>query len=94
MLKITTLKLGSQIVCFLLIIYLGYLGVKLIEWHKIALVLPTLSCYYTDHRIAQCTLRALEEGLSAGWMVGYTNLIPTVVLFLILGLVFGRSWCS
>ena len=83
-----------QTVCFGLIVYLGYFGVRLIEWNKISLVLPTLSCYYTDHRIAQCFLRALQEGLSGGWKIAYTGLIPSIVLVAILGLIFGKAWCS
>lgn len=94
MLKITRLKFVVQIVFFLLIVYLGYLGVRLIEWKNISLVLPTLSCYYTDHRIAQCFLRSLQEGLSGGWKVGYSNLLAPIILLLIFGLIFGRAWCS
>jgi ferredoxin-type protein NapH len=94
MLKITRLKFGVQVFFFLIIVYLGYLGVRLIEWKNISLVLPTLSCYYTDHRIAQCFLRSLQEGLSGGWKVGYTNLIAPLLLLLIFGLIFGRAWCS
>jgi ferredoxin-type protein NapH len=94
MLKITRLKLFVQIIFFLLIVYVGYLGVKMIEWKTISLVLPTLSCYYTDHRIAQCFLRSLQEGLSAGWKVGYSTLIAPVILLVIFGLIFGRAWCS
>jgi len=94
MLTITRLRLVTQISCFFLIVYLGYFGVKTIGWNKILLVLPTLSCYYTDHRIASCFLRSLQEELSRGWSLGYVNLLPAIVLFLILGLIFGRSWCS
>jgi polyferredoxin len=94
MLTISRLRLASQIVCFLLIVYLGYLGVRIIQWNKIILTLPTLSCYYTDHRIASCFLRSLQEALSGGWKLGYTTLIAPILLFLIFGLIFGRSWCS
>jgi polyferredoxin len=94
MFKISTWKLATQIVCFGLIVYLGYFGIRMIEWNKIALVLPTLSCYYTDHRIAQCFLRALQEGLSGGWKVAYTTLIPPIALMIVFGVLFGRSWCS
>jgi polyferredoxin len=66
----------------------------MIEWKNIYLVLPTLSCYYTDHRIAQCFLRALQEGLSGGWKVAYTLLIAPVVLLVVFGVLFGKSWCS
>jgi polyferredoxin len=94
MLKITRLKLFVQIIFFLLIVYVGYLGVRMIEWKNIPLVLPTLSCYYTDHRIASCFIRSLQEGLSAGWKVGYTNVLAPIILLLIFGLIFGRAWCS
>jgi polyferredoxin len=94
MLKITRLKFFVQIIFFLLIVYVGYLGVRMIEWKNIPLVLPTLSCYYTDHRIASCFIRSLQEGLSAGWKVGYSNLIAPIILLLIFGLIFGRAWCS
>lgn len=92
--KITRLKLIVQILCFLLIVYLGYLGVRMIEWKKFYLVFPTLSCYYTNHRIASCFLRALQEGLSGGWKVAYSNVLPSLILFLIFGLIIGRAWCS
>jgi polyferredoxin len=36
----------------------------------------------------------LQEGLSAGWKVGYSNLLAPTIIFLVLGLIFGRSWCS
>lgn len=94
MLKITRLKLLVQIVFFVLIVYLGYVGVRLIEWKSIPLVLPTLSCYYTNHRIASCFLRSLQEGLSSGWNVGYTTLLAPLLLLFIFGLIFGRAWCS
>ncbi len=94
MLKITRWKLFSQVLSFLIIVYLGYLGVRILEWKNNVLVLPTLSCYYTDHRIASCFLRSLQEGLSAGWKVWYINLLAPVVLLLVFGLIFGRSWCS
>jgi ferredoxin-type protein NapH len=94
MLKITRLKLFVQIIFFILIVYVGYLGVRTIEWKNITLVLPTLSCYYTDHRIASCFLRSLQEGLSAGWKVGYSNLLAPIILLVVFGLIFGRSWCS
>ena len=94
MLKITRLKFFVQIIFFLLIVYVGYLGVRMIEWKNIPLVLPTLSCYYTDHRIASCFIRSLQEGLSAGWKVGYTNVLAPIILLLIFGLIFGRAWCS
>jgi len=94
MIKISTLRFGVQLICFGLIVYLGYFGVRLIEWNKISLVLPTLSCYYTDHRIAQCFLRAMQEGLSGGWKVAYKGLIPSLALLVVLGVLFGRAWCS
>ncbi len=65
----------------------------MIEWKNITLTLPTLSCYYLDHRIASCYLRSLQEALSAGWPK-YTTLIAPTVLFVVLGLIFGRAWCA
>jgi polyferredoxin len=94
MFNLSRLKLFSQVVCFGLIVYLGYAGIRLIEWNKIPLVLPTLSCYYTDHRIAQCFLRALQEGLLSGWKTAYISLITPVVLLIVFGILFGKSWCS
>jgi ferredoxin-type protein NapH len=92
--KITRWKLGVQIILSLLIVYLGVLGVRMIAWGNISLTLPTLSCYYLDNRIASCYLRSLQEALTAGWKSGYANLIIPTVMFLVLGLIFGRSWCS
>jgi ferredoxin-type protein NapH len=92
--KITRWKLGVQIILSLLIVYLGVLGVRMIAWGNISLTLPTLSCYYLDNRIASCYLRSLQEALTAGWKSGYANLIIPTVLFLVLALIFGRSWCS
>jgi ferredoxin-type protein NapH len=94
MLKITRWKLASQIILALAIVYLGALGVRMIAWDKISLVLPTLSCYYLDNRIASCYIRSLQEALTGGWKSGYANLIIPTLMFLVLGLVFGRSWCS
>jgi polyferredoxin len=36
----------------------------------------------------------LQEGLSAGWKVGYSTLLVPVILLVIFGLIFGRAWCS
>ena len=94
MMKITRLKLATQIILASIICYLGLTGIRMIEWKKIVLTLPTLSCYYLDHRIASCYLRSLQEGLSAGWKVAYSNLLAPTILFVILGLLFGRAWCA
>jgi ferredoxin-type protein NapH len=94
MLKITRWKLGAQIILALIIVYLGALGVRMIAWGKISLVLPTFSCYYLDNRVASCYIRSLQEALTGGWKSGYANLIIPTLMFLVLGLLFGRSWCS
>ena len=94
MLKITRLKFAAQVIFFFLIVYLGYLGVREIAWKNITLVIPTLSCYYTNHRIAQCFLRSLQEGFAAGWKTHYIDLLAPLLLLIILGLIFGRAWCS
>lgn len=94
MLKITRLKFAAQVIFFFLIVYLGYLGVREIAWKSITLVIPTLSCYYTNHRIAQCFLRSLQEGFAAGWKTHYIDLLAPLLLLIILGLIFGRAWCS
>jgi len=94
MLKITRLKFAAQVIFFFLIVYLGYFGVREIAWKNITLVIPTLSCYYTNHRIAQCFLRSLQEGLAAGWKTHYIDLLAPLILLIILGLIFGRAWCS
>jgi ferredoxin-type protein NapH len=94
MLKITGWKLVSQILLSVSIVYLGVLGVRMIAWGKISLVLPTFSCYYLDNRIASCFIRSLQEALTGGWKSGYTTLIVPTVMFVVLGAIFGRSWCS
>ncbi len=95
MLKITRLKLLAQILFFLVFAYLGYLlGVKILAWKKLELVLPTFSCYFADHRIANCFLFSLQQGITAGWRAAYTNLLVPVLIFLVLGLIAGRAWCS
>jgi polyferredoxin len=94
MIKITRLKLYVQIVLGSIIVYLGIFGIQMIEWKNITLTLPTLSCYYLDHRIASCYLRSLQESLSAGWKVAYANLLAPTILFVVLGFIFGRAWCS
>ncbi len=92
--KITRLKLVAQIILASIIVYLGYLGVRMIEWHNITLVLPTLSCHYLTERIATCYIYTVQDLLNGGWKFGYTNLIVPTIIFLILGLIFGRAWCS
>jgi ferredoxin-type protein NapH len=94
MLKITRLKLVVQIILVFIIVYLGYLGVRMIEWHKISLVLPTLSCHYLKERVASCYIYTIQELLNSGFKVRYTNLIIPTIVFLLLGLIFGRAWCS
>lgn len=94
MLKITRLKLVVQIIMSLIIVYLGFLGVRMIEWHKISLVLPTLSCHYLKERVASCYIYTVQDLLNGGWKVGYTNLIIPTLVFGILGLIVGRAWCS
>ncbi len=94
MLKITRIKLIVQIILASIIVYLGYAGIRMISWKKITLVLPTLSCYYLDHRIASCYLRSLQEALSGGWKVAYSNLLAPTIIFVVLGLIFGRAWCA
>lgn len=94
MVKITRIKLGVQILSTAVIAYLGFWVTQMISWKNIALTIPTFSCYYLDHRVASCFLRSLQETLSAGWSVKYTNVIAPIVLLLIFGLIFGRSWCA
>ena len=94
MLKITRWRLVSQIICFLIIVYLGYLGVRMIQWHNFILVLPTLSCHFLDQRVANCFIYVVQDLLGSGWKVKYTSLIFPVICFVILGLIFGRAWCS
>jgi ferredoxin-type protein NapH len=92
--KITRLKLVSQIVFFFVIVYLGYLGVRMIQFHDTLLALPTLSCHFLEQRVASCYIYAVQELLGNGWKVKYTNLILPTIGFLILGVIFGRAWCS
>jgi len=94
MLKITRLKLVAQIVLSSIIVYLGYLGVRMIEWHNISLVFPTLSCHYLKERIGSCYIYTIQDLLNSGWKVGYTNLIIPTLVFVILGLIAGRAWCG
>jgi ferredoxin-type protein NapH len=94
MLKITRWKLVSQIICFLIIVYLGYLGVRMIQWHNLILVLPTLSCHFLDQRVANCYIYVVQDLFGSGWKVNYTTLILPTICFLILGVIFGRAWCS
>jgi ferredoxin-type protein NapH len=92
--KITRLRLVGQIILASTIIYLGYLGVRMIQWNNITLVLPTLSCHYLTERIATCYIYTVQDLLLSGWKFGYTNLIVPTIIFLILGLFVGRAWCS
>ncbi len=92
--KITRLKLVAQIILSLTVIYLGYLGVRMIEWNKITLALPTLSCHYLTERIASCYIYSVQDLLNGGWKVKYANLIVPTIGFIILGLLFGRAWCA
>lgn len=94
MLNLTRLRLVTQILLAAIIVYLGYMGVRMIEWNKISLVLPTLSCHYLKERIASCYIYTIQDLLNAGWKVRYTNLIAPTIVALILGVVFGRSWCA
>jgi len=94
MLKITRLKLIVQIILAAAITYLGYLGVRMIEWNKIGLVLPTLSCHYLTERIASCYLFTIQNLFNAGWKEQYRNIIVPTILFAALGLIAGRAWCA
>lgn len=94
MLTITRWKLVSQILSFFIIVYLGYLGVRMVSWNNFILVLPTLSCHFLDQRVANCFLYVVQDLLGSGWKVKYTSLILPVICFLILGVIFGRAWCS
>jgi ferredoxin-type protein NapH len=94
MLTITRWKLVSQIISFSIIVYLGYLGVRMIQWHNFILVLPTLSCHFLDQRIANCYIYVVQDLLGSGWKVHYTTIIIPTICFLILGVIFGRAWCS
>ena len=94
MLTITRLRLGAQIIFFFIIVYLGYLGVRMIQWNDIILTLPTLSCHFLDQRVANCYIYVVQDLLGSGWKVKYTSLIIPTIIFLILGLIFGRAWCS
>jgi polyferredoxin len=94
MLTITRLRLGVQIIFFLIIVYLGYLGVRMIEWKNVILTLPTLSCHFLDQRVANCYIYVVQDLLGSGWKVKYTSLIAPTICFLILGVIFGRAWCA
>ncbi len=92
--KITRLKLVAQIICLVILVYLGYLGVRMLQWHNTIIALPTLSCHFLEKRVASCYIYAVQELLGNGWKVKYTTLIIPTIGFLILGVLFGRSWCS
>jgi ferredoxin-type protein NapH len=92
--KITRLKLVSQIIMFFVIVYLGYIGVRMIQWNNIILSLPTLSCHFLEQRVASCYIYTVQDLLGSGWKVKFTTLIGPTIGFLILGLIFGRAWCS
>jgi ferredoxin-type protein NapH len=94
MLKITKWRLISQIISFGILVYLGYLGVRMLQWHDTIIALPTLSCHFLEQRVASCYIYAVQEMLGNGWSVKYTSLIIPTIGFLILGVIFGRSWCS
>ena len=94
MLKITRLRLIVQIICFFIVVYLGYLGVRMIQFHNTILALPTLSCHFLEQRVASCYIYAVQDLLGSGWKDGYTTLILPTIGFLILGLIFGRAWCA
>jgi ferredoxin-type protein NapH len=94
MLKITRWKLFSQIISFVILVYLGYLGVRMIQWHNVILTLPTLSCHFLEQRVASCYIYTVQDLLGSGWKAGYTTLIIPTIGFLILGLIFGRAWCA
>jgi|WetSurMetagenome_2_1015567.scaffolds.fasta_scaffold48393_2 ferredoxin-type protein NapH len=94
MLKITRWKLFSQIFSFGILVYLGYLGVRMLQFHDTIVALPTLSCHFLEQRVASCYIYAVQELLGSGWKVKYTSLILPTIGFLILGLIFGRAWCS
>jgi polyferredoxin len=79
---------------FFIIVYLGYLGVRIIEWHNVILTLPTLSCHFLDQRVASCYIYTVQDFLGSGWKVKYTHLIIPTIGFLILALIIGRAWCS
>lgn len=92
--KITRLRLVVQILSFFILVYLGYLGVRMIQWNSFILALPTLSCHFLDQRVASCYIYAVQDMLGSGWKVKYTTLILPTIGFLILGVIVGRSWCS
>jgi ferredoxin len=84
MLKITGLRLIVQIICFFIVVYLGYIGVRMIQFHNTILALPTLSCHFLEQRVASCYIYAVQDLLGSGWKVKYTSLILPTIGFLVL----------
>jgi hypothetical protein len=66
--KITRLKLIVQIIFFVIIVYFGYLGVRMIQFHNTIVALPTLSCHFLEKRVASCYIYAVQELLGNGWI--------------------------
>jgi polyferredoxin len=79
---------------FFIIVYLGFLGVRMIQWNNTILALPTLSCHFLEARVASCFIYAVQDLLGSGWKVGYTTLILPTIGFIVLGIIFGRAWCA
>jgi ferredoxin-type protein NapH len=92
--KITRLKLITQIVLASAITYLGFIVIQMISWKNIMLVFPTLSCHYLKERLGNCYIYTVQDMLNAGWNSGYTNLIIPTIVFVVLGIIVGRAWCS
>jgi ferredoxin-type protein NapH len=90
---VSRIRLIVQVACFVLLVWVGLLGVRRITVAEREPSFPTLSCEY-GRPIAKCFLYDLQYLLTSDASAHYRRLVEPVLFFLGLGLLLGRTWCG
>ena len=90
---VSRIRLGVQIVAFVLLVYGGLLGIRRVTVAERELSLPTLSCEY-GRPIGKCFLYDLQYLLTNDAAGRYRRLVEPILFFLGFGLLLGRAWCG
>jgi ferredoxin len=90
---LSRLRLIIQVICFVLLVYAGLLGMRRITVADREPSFPALSCEY-GRPIAKCFLYDLQYLATTDAAGHYRRLIEPVLFFLGLGLLLGRMWCG
>ncbi len=92
--EISKLRLVIQIVTVSILLYAGFVGIKMLLINQKSISVPTLSCHYVDKRILNCFLYTLQNFIPDGWKNYYKELAIYVLMFIFFVILFGRTWCS